>query len=96
MPEMPSGDPWVSIGHVLEAERRIRLGEHLDPDTLNVAPYWSDIVRLLQVFDATGDEQRIDALSSAMDCKRYKPFIDGRRTLKPLSPRDPKQRSLRL
>lgn len=96
MPDMPPGDPWVPIGRLLEAERRIRNTEDLDADAWGVAPYWGDLIRLLQIFFATGDESRIDALTLAMADRRYRPFIDSRRTMRPLAPRAPTQPSLRI
>lgn len=82
MPEMPPGDPWQAISRLLEAERRIRRGEQVEADRWGVAPYWADLIRLLQIFFASGDEARIDALKSTMAHARYRPFIDVRRTKK--------------
>jgi thymidylate synthase len=94
MPAMPSGDPWPPIGRLLEAERRIRNAEDLDADNWGVAPYWADLIRLLQIFFATGDEAQIDCLKLAMTYSRYRPFIDSRRSMRPLTPRVPTQPSL--
>jgi thymidylate synthase len=94
MPEMPSGDPWAPIGRLLEAERLVRNGQDLDAGTWGVAPYWADLIRLLQIFFSTGNEARIDALRSAMAYPKYRPYIDSRRTMRPLSPRAPTQPSL--
>lgn len=96
MPAMPEGDPWPSIRRVLDAEYRIRNGQTVDAGSWGVEPYWADLIRLLQVFAATGDEERIDALKSAMACRRYDPYIDGRRTMKPRAPLMPAQLSLKL
>jgi thymidylate synthase len=48
MPPMPTGDPWDSVGRVLNAERQIRNGQ--EADTSGLSEYWLDLVRLLQVY----------------------------------------------
>ncbi len=96
MPAMPAGDPWPPITRLLEAERRIRNAENLQAEDWGVDPYWADLIRLLQIFFATGDEARIDSLRSAMTDRRYRPFIDSRRTMNPLPPSLPAQPSLRI
>jgi thymidylate synthase len=96
MPPLPEGDPWCSIRRVLEAELRIRQGEAIDADSWGVEPYWADLIRLLQIFAATGDEERIKVLKSAMAFKRYGPYVDSRIPMTPRSPQCPIQPSLRL
>jgi thymidylate synthase len=50
MPPMPTGDPWPSISLVLEAERELReRGSFAEGKYEELDPYWSDLVRLLQV-----------------------------------------------
>ncbi len=60
MPPMPVGDPWPSIEKLLRAERAIRRGRQ--PSFANLTTYWSDLVRLLEVFrysrDSAKGEQR--------------------------------------
>ncbi|MFG6736465.1 thymidylate synthase [Burkholderia pseudomallei] len=48
MPPMPTGDPWSAVTKLLTAERTIRRGKQ--PTLGDLAPYWADLVRLLQVF----------------------------------------------
>lgn len=96
MPPMPEGDPWPSIRKLLDAEYRVRNGETIDAGRWGVDTYWADLIRLLQIFAATGDQERIDALKSAMAFKRYFPYIDGRRTMDPRASQTPAQPSLRL
>ncbi len=96
MPPMPKVDPWPSIQRLLDAEHRIRNGETIDAGSWDVEPYWADLVRLLQIFAATGDEERIDALKSAMTFKRYGLYIDSRRTMGAREPNLPVQPSLRF
>jgi thymidylate synthase len=79
MPEMPEGNPWPAIGRMLEAERRIRASEQVDASKWGVDAYWADLIRLLQIFAATGDEERINELKSAMNFTRYGSYIDARK-----------------
>ena len=77
MPFMPEGDPWASIGTTLEAEARCRAGEVFDANTLGVAPYWQDLVRLLQVLFSR-DATRIATLRDCMSFPHYRHYIDAR------------------
>lgn len=88
MPPMPEGDPWPSIRRLLEAEHCIRNGEAIDADSWGLAPYWADLIRLLQVFGAKGDNERIDDLKSSMAFQRYGPYIDARKTVNRRVPPD--------
>jgi thymidylate synthase len=81
MSPMPEGDPWPSIRILLEAEHRIRTGAGVDADTFRVDPYWADLIRLLQIFTARGDKNRVDALKAAMASRRYGPYIDSRKNV---------------
>lgn len=74
MPPMPLGDPWPSISATLNAEKRARAGEQFDANDLQLPSYWSDIVKLLQVFFSTDDEQ-IKTIQSSMSFSRYRPYI---------------------
>lgn len=57
MPEMPLGSQWAEIDTVLKVEPEIRGGKELDASSLGLSPYWTDIVRLLQVYALSrGDE----------------------------------------
>ena len=96
MPSMPLGDPWRSIDTVLEAERQIKRGEFLDAASLDLEPYWADLVRLLQVFAATGQESRISDLKAAMHWKRYASYINNRVRMKPLRGYKPIQLQLKI
>ena len=64
-------------------EARVAAGEDLDADAETGNRYWADLVRLLQIFHASGDEARITALRSAMSDRRYYTYIDTRRTKRP-------------
>ena len=50
MPPMPTETQWSAVSTLLEAETVLRHGGHIDVSALGLADYWSDIVRLLQVF----------------------------------------------
>jgi thymidylate synthase len=78
MPEMPLGDPWPAIAIVLEAEKRVRSGEIFEASSLGVQDYWSDLVRIIQIFFAQGDQPRITSLTEQMAFKRYRPYIISR------------------
>ena len=95
MPPMPEGDPWSPIRRLLDAEHRIRSGEMIDAGRWGVGAYWADLIRLLQIFEATGDEERINALKSEMAFKPYGPYIDSRKMMKPRKPQTPAQPSLK-
>jgi thymidylate synthase len=77
MPPMPLGDPWLPIGSLLAAEARIRTGEVFDANLLGLDPYWSDFIRILQIYFSS-DNQRIEALNGSMSFPRYGPYISSR------------------
>ncbi len=80
MPEMPLGDPWLSIVRLLEAESEIRGGRGIQIFNLGLDPYWADLVRLLQVFaiPITGDKKEIEKIKSEMYSDVYKLYINQR------------------
>jgi thymidylate synthase len=82
MPPMPIGDPWPGIALLLQAESAIRTGEVFDDAKLdNIDPYWSDLVRLLQVFKARRrkDTNALKALRGKIASDIYLPFIKNGR-----------------
>ncbi len=78
MPEMPLGDPWAAIATVLEAEQRVRNGEEIDVSILGLPNYWSDLIRILQIYFAAGDHAKIASLAELVSFKRYRTYITGR------------------
>lgn len=50
MPEMPSGNPWPSIGKVKIAEQEIRSGniDYIAPKDMD--PYWLDFIELFRIY----------------------------------------------
>ena len=78
MPPMPVGDPWPAIRTLLEAEDAIRTGGSFDAALNDIDPYWSDLIRLLQVFrwSKKKDADGIKDLRRRMSSSIYSPFID--------------------
>jgi thymidylate synthase len=95
MPPMPAGDPWPSVAMLLKAERAIRFGRQ--PSFANLAPFWSDLVRLLEVFrysrdSAKGEQQKlITGIKKQMDSAVFDTHIlkRQRRIPKPIQPAEP-------
>jgi thymidylate synthase len=79
MPPMPDGDPFDLVEALLGAEARIRRGERVIAGDEFAAPYWADIVRLIQVFWASGNEERLDELEAEFAEPMYRIFLEGRR-----------------
>jgi thymidylate synthase len=77
MPPMPTGDPWPAIAAVLQAEARAATGEIFDADEAGLDPYWSDLIRMVQVYFCDDDQQK-KALRDAMSFRRYRPYITSR------------------
>lgn len=57
----------------------VRARKPVDLPGLDLGPYWADLVRLLQVHFAQGDEARLDALRSELAHPGYRTFVDGQR-----------------
>ena len=91
MQSMPLGDPWPAIRLLLETEDRIRTGMRPKNSVFKLNAYWVDIVRLLQIFAATGDAARIQRLKSKLTFKGYHAYVDGRKGMKRRSPHQPRQ-----
>ena len=75
MPPMPSGLPWTDINAFLKAEVAVRSGHDVKVKTLGLPDFWSDLIRLLQVF-AAKDAKIIEAIKPEMTCKAYDSYID--------------------
>lgn len=91
MPSMPTGDPWQSLQKLLDAEHRIRNGEEINADGYALDTYWADLVRLLQIFAATGNTAKIEHLKAMMNFKKYTPYIEARKNMKPRKIPPPQQ-----
>lgn len=81
MPPMPHGDPWPALAKVMDALDGIRANQATDADSFGEDPYWSDLIRLLLVFAATGDSAAIAKLRKDMASDCYKYYIDSRTNL---------------
>jgi thymidylate synthase len=91
MPPMPVGDPWPALRKLLDAEHQIRQGVELEANACVTEPYWADLIRLLQIYAATADPARIEALEATMHFDRYAPYIETRKDMKPRVIRPPRQ-----
>ena len=97
MPAMPKGDPFPrAVAQLLDAERRIRMGEWLEAGEVAGDPYWADMVRLLQAFAATGIPARLEGLALELDWPEYRAYVDARRTMRTRRPDAPRQLRLEL
>jgi thymidylate synthase len=83
MPAMPPGDPFDLVPSLLESEMRIRRGEMMIAADVMAEPYWADIIRLLQVFWASGQSERLDELRAEFVNPVYRSYLEGRRNMKP-------------
>ncbi len=82
MPPMPLGDPFQHMTALLDCERRMRSGEDFDASTVFSDAYWADLVRLLQVFWASGIEQRLDDLEKQFMHAIYRTYLESRRAMR--------------
>jgi thymidylate synthase len=83
---MPPGNPFSVIPTLLDAERDIRNGKQVAASTVFGNPYWADLVRLLQVFDATGDPGRLNTLKAQFASPIYQSYLEGRLSMNPRKP----------
>lgn len=96
MPPMPEGDPRPAIRRLFDAERLVRARKRVDADGLGLQPYWADLVRLLQIHFAQGDDARLDALRAEIAHPAYRAFVEGQRGKDPLRTLEPAQGVLTL
>jgi thymidylate synthase len=81
MPPMPLGDPWSSISKLLKAEKSVRKNGVVSTSLSKFAPYWADLVRLLQVYRyaQNSNSHAIAKLKKEMWHKDYTPYIEQKR-----------------
>jgi thymidylate synthase len=81
MPTMPTGSPWASVAAILKAERKLREGESVDISGMGLAPYWQDVIRLLQVFAHAKmrNEKEIAVIAKEMTSPVFKFYIQQKR-----------------
>ncbi|MGR9296998.1 thymidylate synthase [Rhizobium leguminosarum] len=82
MPAMPEGNPFELVASILTAESAIRKGERFIAEDAVGSPYWADMVRLVQVFWASGDGARLDELKTQFQSDIYRSHLEGRRHLR--------------
>lgn len=88
MPEMPSGDPWPHVDHLLTSERQLRDGRDAPAAGFSDVPYWADLERLLAVFFAPkGDTERLEALRRQLNDHYFDNFVLDRLDRSPASER---------
>jgi thymidylate synthase len=87
MPAMPVGDPFKFVPTLLAAEDLISHGDSITISNFTEEPYWADIMRLVQVFWASGQNERLNQLKAEFSYQGYSTYIDGRRDMKPREPR---------
>jgi thymidylate synthase len=84
MPPMPDGCQWQAIEIVIDAERRLRLGESVNVDALPLTNYWKDILKLLRIFALTrgstefGDRREAVRIGRTMSTRFYDDYIRAR------------------
>ena len=97
MPIMPKTDPWKSIDILKRAEASLRLNDGASIQELKeqVAPFWADLTRILQIFSLykTGaDKRAIVSLKNEMVSDVYESYarkFERRATLRPEQPELP-------
>ncbi|PDT22317.1 thymidylate synthase [Rhizobium hidalgonense] len=82
MPPMPEGNPFDLVGTILKAEAAARSGETFRSEDFVAEPYWADVLRLVQVFWASGNGERLDQLKSEFHSQIYRTHLESRRHLR--------------
>jgi thymidylate synthase len=80
MPPMPQGSPVDALDWLLRAEREIRTGAFVLPNTARIESYWIDLARLLlikRLFDQK-DLRGVIEQKKLMESKVYNAFIRGK------------------
>ncbi len=96
MPPMPQGDPRPAIRRLFDAERIVRTQQQLDAGSLGLDSYWADLVRLLQIHFAQGNDAQLNALRGQLVHPGYRTFVEGQRGKNPLQMIEPAQGALPL
>ncbi len=81
---LPEGVPQPAVRRLFDAERLVRAKKRVDAGSLGLDPYWADLVRLLQIHFAQGDDTRLDVIKAELAHASYRTFVDLRRGRKPL------------
>jgi thymidylate synthase len=80
MPDMPVGNPWLSIEKILAIEPKIRENYNQDLSTYELEPYWLDLINLLKIHSLceTNNNEPIDSIKQQMSTTAYNRFIEKR------------------
>jgi len=80
MPAMPDSNPWLAIASVLRAEAKIRRSEKVDLFRFKQAPYWLDLIRLLQIHTLfkNKDYQSIEEIKRNFVHQEYQSYVEKR------------------
>lgn len=81
MPPMPAGDSFGMVRVLQGAEDRLRHGEAVVAQDVVADDYWADIVRLYQVFWASGRPEVIDKLMANFSNPHYRIYSEGRKEM---------------
>lgn len=79
MPTMPKGNPFNLVPRLLELEGLIRRKISVGAELAELDPYWSDLLRLVQVHFASDDDLRLDQISLDMQEPAYRTYLEDRR-----------------
>jgi thymidylate synthase len=77
MPEMPEGEPWDALQIITRCEALLRNGEDIDAESLDIDPYWRDLIYILQVYSLSKTRQgsKIPSITKKMSSQVYRPYI---------------------
>lgn len=80
MPPMPAEEPWPALAQLQQAERDLREGRDFSLAGSALAPYWQDLVRLLQAYRAAQDKNvnRLRSIRQELSSATYRVFVDSR------------------
>lgn len=80
MPEMPNGDPSLSVKALLQTEAAIRRGRDSRQFLNGLDPYWQDLGRLLQVYRCfqDGNHKEIARIRKKMASPVYDQYITNK------------------
>lgn len=96
MPAMPQVSAWPSIRKMLELERQIRNGQDINYVMIGLAPYWLDLLRLVEAHFARGRAGKLNSISKALTHEGYKMFVQTQLRRPPIQSQEPRQGTLQL
>lgn len=81
MPAMPQGDPFFAVSELKKVEDQLRHGEQVLAEDVFEDGYWADIVRLFQVYWASGQPLVIEQLIAKFNNQNYRLYAEGRKVM---------------